>query len=381
MKLKIGFDAKRLFGNFTGLGNYSRTLVSSLQKLNPKEEFHLYSPKAKETPETTQFLDPKNFQVHSSSQLMWRERFILKDLKRDDVQLYHGLSHEIPLGIQHTKIKSVVTIHDLIFKVYPNTYKYLDTKIYDFKFRYACENADKIIAISESTKNDIIKFYNIPSEKIEVIYQSCNPLFYNLQSEESVKKVIDEHQLPKDFYLYVGSIIERKNLLNIIKAYELLDYSLKIPLVIIGRGKEYKEKVKKYIQSKGLEKHFIWLENLTDNHQLQAIYQQAKIFLYPSVYEGFGIPVAEALLSKTSVITSNVSSLPEAGGEYTECIDPQNIEEIKASISKIMTDNNHRDLMIEQGYQYAINTFSQEKISKQVMNLYNDLLNEKGENQ
>lgn len=371
--MKIGFDAKRLFNNFTGLGNYSRSLVTNLQKIAPKNHYFLYSPKANEKTETKSFFN-SSFQIKSSSNLLWREKGIIKNLEEDQIDIFHGLSHEIPLGIQKTKIKTVVTIHDLIFKIYPNTYNFFDTKIYDFKFKYSCQKADKIIAISESTKKDIIKFYNINPSKIEVIYQACNPLFYTLQNDEAVQKIITQYKLPQEFLLYVGSVIERKNLLNIVKAHEQLPEKLKIPLVIVGKGKEYKEKVKEYIRSKNIQNNFIWIDNLVDNSHLQALYQQAKIFIYPSVYEGFGIPVVESLLSKTPVITSNTSSLPEAAGPNSFCINPTNHKEIAEKIEQILSNDTLAQKMIDKGYEYALKNFNGEEPAKQLLKVYENLL-------
>ncbi len=371
--MKIGFDAKRLFNNFTGLGNYSRSLVTNIQKVNSTHEYVLYSPRLSENTDAQYFINNPSFQIQNSSKLFWRERGIIKDLKKDGINIYHGLSHEIPMGIQHTKVKSVVTIHDLIFKIYPKTYNFFDTKIYDFKFKYACNHSNKIIAISESTKNDIIKFYGIDPQKIEVIYQACNPLYYKSQSESQVQQVLQQYQLPQNFLLYVGSIIERKNLLTIVKAHEQLNDDVKIPLVIIGKGGKYKELVKEYIQSKGIKSDFIWLDNLVDNTHLQAIYQQTKAFIYPSVYEGFGIPVVEALLSKTPVITSNTSSLPEAAGPNSICIDPSNVDLMKESIEKVLTNSILSQDMIEKGYQYAMEKFDAEKLAKQLLQFYQKL--------
>ncbi len=164
---------------------------------------------------------PGNF-FHSLFSSAWRSSWVKKDLKKNKIDLYHGLSHEIPVGIQNTGIKSVVTIHDLIHERFPEQYNPIDVKIYTKKFRYACEHADKVIAISEQTKKDIIEFYKTPEEKITVCYQSCNPAFAVQVSAEEKKRITQKYSLPEQFFLYVGSIIERKNLLNICKAVFLL---------------------------------------------------------------------------------------------------------------------------------------------------------------
>ncbi len=374
--MKIGFDAKRLFNNATGLGNYSRTLVQNLNQNFPQNEYFLYAPTIQKTKINEYFLNDSHFHKIQSSHFFksyWRSFSIKNNLQKNGIQLYHGLSHEIPFGIQKTKIKSIVTIHDLIFKRYPKTYSFFDRNIYNFKFQYSCENADKIIAVSENTKKDMIQYYDISPQKIKVIYQACHPIYYQEKKEESIQKNIQKLKLPQDFLLSVGSIVPRKNVLSIIQSYSFLPPDLKIPLVIVGQGEKYKKEIQQYIQKNKLDDLIIFLENV-NNELLYALYHQAKIFIYPSLYEGFGIPVLESLLSRTPVITSNVSSLPEVGGKYSYYIDPQKPEEIARGIEKILTDNTYRERMIEEGYKYAQKYFHPKHLSQQLMDVYYDVL-------
>lgn len=372
--LHIAFDAKRLFHNFTGLGNYSRTLVQNLAHFHPEHQYHLYSPKLNTHPETQAFLSPTKFHTHTANGTLkawWRTRGILSDLKEHDTDIYHGLSHEIPIGIRQTSIKSVVTIHDLIFKVYPDFFPWIDRQIYDFKFKYACQKADKIIAISENTKRDIIRFYNIPEEKIQVIYQTCQEIFKEILPKEKRLQGLEKYNLPKDFLLYVGSIIERKNLMNIVQALELLPTDLKIPLVVVGSGKKYKQKVQEYIAAKKLEQ-YVYFINI-DFQDLPALYQQAQLFIYPSVYEGFGIPIIEALYSQTPVITTKVSSLPEAGGPAAYYVNEPTAEQIATGIEKILSHHHLQEQMIQAGNIYTEN-FDKKYLSDKLMGLYRKLM-------
>ncbi|PHN00875.1 glycosyltransferase family 4 protein [Flavilitoribacter nigricans] len=372
---RIGFDAKRLFNNFTGLGNYSRTLVANLATYYPEHAYFLFTPKLKPQEETHFFQNDPLFSVQTAKGKfapLWRMSGIIKDLKKQEIQLYHGLSHELPLKIQQTKIKTVVTIHDLLFKRFPNQYAAIDRNIYNGKFRYACHYADRIVAISEATKRDIIQYYSIAPEKIQVIYQSCHERFMQTKSHSTIQRVLDRYQLPAEYLLYVGSIIERKNLLGIIKAMELLRPSFQLPLVVVGGGKgAYRNKVKNYIAARHLQDriHFIQPES----SDLPALYQQASIFLYPSYGEGFGIPILESLFSKTPVITSKVSSLPEAAGPDAYLVDPGNIEAIRDGIEGILSDDQFREQMIEKGYIYA-QQFRGEPLTHQMMGLYQELL-------
>ncbi len=385
--MNIGYDAKRAYHNGTGLGHYSRTLINSLAQFYPGHEYYLFNPKA------GKFLLPEVKNIHQilpdfPSSLFpsaWRSSWVKKDLKKLNIDLYHGLSHEIPAGIQKSKIKTVVTIHDLIHERYPGQYSTIDVKIYNKKFRYACEHADKIIAISNQTEQDIINFYKTPVEKITVCYQSCNPIFLKEINEVEKERIKKFYDLPDKYFLYVGSIIERKNLLAICKALVLLkndpdSYRENIPLVVIGGGGKYKKQVKEYIYMNGLEKLVIFLsehkaanaESFRTAKDFPAIYQSAFAMIYPSTFEGFGIPVLEALFSKLPVITSNIASLPEAGGDAAYYIDPFKPGEIAIAMKKIFYDEQLRETMKQKGILHAQN-FTQQKCAEAVMNVYKSL--------
>lgn len=369
--MKIGFDAKRLYNNFTGLGNYSRTLVGNLIREFGEDEYYLYTTKYKHSTETQYFLKDKRLPTKKYLfDSMWRSFGCIKDMQRDGIDLFHGLSHEIPFGINKTNIKSIVTIHDIIYKTFPKMYSPIDRKIYDAKFRYACDKSDVIIAISESTKNDIIRFYNTDAAKIKVIHQAINPIFYNDNTNTDIKHL----GLPNEYLLYVGSINSRKNLLNIVKAYQYINTSDRIPLVVVGNGRGYKKEVLKYIYENNIEKYIIFFDSIEDTKVLKQIYKNALVFIYPSFYEGFGLPVTEALLSGLPTITSNTSSLPEAGGDAAYYINPHKAEEIAEAIKLLCTDTNERETRIKQGIKYAKTMFNPQKLTHEVHNLYKSII-------
>ncbi|NJK83927.1 MAG: glycosyltransferase family 4 protein [Saprospiraceae bacterium] len=167
----------------------------------------------KKTKKRTHFFEYANVNVIQPQTKFgnyWRTYGIKKNLLDAGIDIYHGLSHEIPVNLNKQKIKSVVTIHDLIFKHYPQQFPLLDRLLYDAKFKYACQNADAIVAISEHTKQDIIQFYNIDPQKITVIYQTCHDRFKRPMEEAELDAVAQEFHLPSEFMLYVGSIIPRK---------------------------------------------------------------------------------------------------------------------------------------------------------------------------
>lgn len=373
--IKLGYDGKRAFFNNTGLGNYSRDAIRVVSKNFKDNEYYIYTSnniKNKrldfiKSNKNIYIKTPKNF-FYKSFDFLWRSKKIIDDLLHDKIDIYHGLSNEIPYGIEVTGIKTIVTIHDLIFIRYPNLFHAFDRYIYFKKFKYACERANKIIAVSQQTKKDIIKFFNISEEKITVIYQGCNNIFQKEITIDKQNLVAKKFNLPNKFLLYVGTIEERKNLLSLIKAIK------KIPnqkLVVVGNGKKYKKKCLEYIRVNNLEKNILFFNNLSLN-EIRALYAKAEIMIYPSIFEGFGIPILEALFSKVPVITSKNGCFREAGGPHTSYINPLSSEEIKNEILKIQSSNEIKNKMIRDGYAYAQN-FTDEKIANNLMKLYKSL--------
>ena len=371
--MRIGFDAKRAFSNYTGLGNYSRDTIRILSNNFSTNQYFLYTPKEKYNSRLNFINDSKNIFIRTPQRIfgqifhsLWRSKTIVRDLFQNKIDIYHGLSHEIPLSIEKTNIKSIVTIHDLIYIRYPNLFSKIDRKIYDIKFRSACERANRIIAVSEQTKKDIIQYFKIESNKISVVYQGCNPVFQKDKNIKEISDCINKYHLPNNYLLYVGSIEERKNLLTLLKAMIDLPNEL---LVVIGDGKTYKKICLEFIKKNHLEERIIILSNLNLD-SMACIYKQANIMIYPSIFEGFGIPIIEALFSKTPVITSKGGCFAEAGGEDSIYIDPNSSKQIKDAIIKIKEDKKLRKNMVEKGFEYA-QKFTDEKVAKNIMNSYN----------
>jgi len=383
--MNIGFDAKRAYHNGTGLGHYSRTLIRSLAKYFPSHEYYLFNPKPSDLfelkGENIQEVQPSNLLFKTLS-AVWRSKWITNDLEKLQIEIYHGLSNEIPLDIHKSGIRSVVTIHDMIFERYPEQYSRIDVEIYKRKFKYACDHADKVIAISQQTKKDIMEFYKTPEKKIAVCYQSCNPAFGEVVNDRVKQQVKEKYSLPDQYFLYVGSIIERKNLLGICKAIYLLRNDLTIPLIVIGDGTKYKQQVKDFVRQHGLDDKIIFLSenplakvasSFLRAEDFPAIYQMAIAMIYPSFFEGFGIPVLESLWSRLPVITSNVSCLPEAGGPGAFYVNPNSAEEIAEGMKRIYNDKLFAEELKLKGWQHAQN-FTQQKCAADVMKEYNSLM-------
>lgn len=369
--MRIGFDAKRAFNNRAGLGNYSRNVLKALFCYYPDNQYFLFTPYDKEklyfTEKNQQIVKPDGFWKYFSS--MWRSSQISKEIINNKIEIYHGLSHELPLGITRTKAKSVVTIHDLIFLRYPEFYKKIDRRIYLQKFKQACLNADKIIAISEQTKADIINFFSIKEEKIKVIYQPINQDFFSPLTEEKKQKIQKKYDLPREFFLYVGTIEERKNLLSVVKA--MYQENINYPLFVVGKATVYLEEIKNYITEKSL-KNIVFLHKV-DNEELKGLYTMAKLLVYPSIFEGFGLPVAEAQACGTPVITSNLSSLPEAAGKAGVLINPKAPEAIGKAILQLYNDDQFYEEKRKQSFENA-QRFTFEKTALELYQIYKQLV-------
>ena len=372
--MRIGFDGKRAVQNFTGLGNYSRYIVDILCQFYPENEYVLYAPKKRENKRlnklTKQYrqlqLSYPTTSFWKKLSSLWRVLGVTRQLEKERIDIFHGLSNELPLNIHKSKVKSIVTIHDLIFLRYPQYYHSIDRNIYTYKFRKACENADRIIAISECTKRDIIEYFGIPADKIEVVYQGCDTSFTHPVTEEKKREVRAKYQLPEHYILNVGSIEERKNALSAVQALTMLPEQ--IHLVIVGRHTEYTDKIEHFIKENKLEERVHIISNVPFD-DLPTFYQLAEIFVYPSRFEGFGIPIIEALYSGIPVVAATGSCLEEAGGDHSIYINPENEQELADAIDRVMANPTLQQEMIEKGTEYAAR-FGQEILTRQMMEHY-----------
>ncbi|SIR38777.1 glycosyltransferase family 4 protein [Chryseobacterium sp. RU33C] len=365
--MKIAFDAKRFFHNTSGLGNYSRDLIRILSEYEPDNEYLLLNKNKSERGKD--ILERPNVQfIETSKGNLSRQLKMGKDAQKQGADIFHGLSGELPLKWDPKPIKKVVTIHDLIFVRYPQYYSFFDRKIHFWKFKKAADTADKIIAISEQTKRDIIRYLKVPETKIEVIYQGCHHAFKEQQSPELMEAVKEKFKLPERFVLNVGTIEDRKNLLNVVKAVN----GTGIPLVVVGRKTKYYQKIESFLKKNKMEKQVLFLEGVSMD-ELACLYKLADIFVYPSFFEGFGIPVIEALFSKTVVVTSNTSCLPEAGGKDSVYVNPENDLDIRAKLKFLWENESERKRREEKGFEF-VQKFNDEPIAKQLMNFYQKLI-------
>jgi len=372
--MNIGFDGKRAANNLTGLGNYSRSLILQLSELFHQNHYFVYSPKVKEVQQISAFFKKDNISLKlpekSGPGFLWRSFSVKSQIKKDQIAVYHGLANEIPFGMQNLQTKTVVTIHDLIFLKLPQHYKFIDRAIYNFKSKYACKNADLIVAISEQTRKDIIDLYNIAPSKIEVIYQSCDDSFKKMVPAVHKETVRIKYNLPTKYILNVGTIEARKNLLLIIRAMPEIDAAY--TLIVVGKKQAYATEVLAEIERLGISDRVIFLKDIPFN-DLPAIYQLASVFVYPSFYEGFGIPIIEALYGGVPVVAATGSCLEEAGGPDSIYIDPNDAPGLAQAVNAILSDPQRAIKMKTGGLTY-VQKFNAPLLSRQLMNCYTNLV-------
>ena len=366
----IGFDAKRIVRNGTGLGSYGRTLVNDLAKY--PLTLRLYAPDEGRDDLRNQILQSEHISFHiphSTFHPFWRSYGMVKDLKRDGVQLFHGLSGELPIGIRKSGIKSVVTIHDLIFLRHPEFYNPIDVKLYTWKFRQTLREADHIIAISECTKRDILEYggQDVSEDKITLVYQSCSPRF-----DISRPPAPSHPRTPetKRYILSVGSIEARKNTLLAVKALPYLPSD--VSLVLVGRHTKYTDTILAYAKEHQLEHRVKVMHGVPDT-DLPALYAGAEAFVYPSVYEGFGIPIIEAISCGLPVVACTGSCLEEAGGPDSFYVAPDDFLGMANAIRRSLKGADGREERIKRSMDY-IQRFNGNDVAGQVYELYKKLL-------
>lgn len=373
--MKIAFDAKRALNNSSGLGNYSRNLLNGLTKHAPENEYLLFTPKAKDEffhqlqgdfkmcfPET---------KLQKSFHPLWRSFAVKNQILKVRADIFHGLSNEIPFGIQNSGAKTVVTIHDLIFLKHKEQYPFLDRQIYELKTRYAAKRADRIIAVSAQTKNDLMEMYGVKAEKIVVIPPIVDAGFQKLEVGSHKSDLIQKHSLPSKYILNVGSFFSRKNHRTLVEAFDLIKDKVGEDLLLIGNAGSERKSIEALVAKKKLEQRVKIISNIS-NADLPAVYSAASVFVFPSLFEGFGMPIAEALFSKVPVIATKGGCFEEAGGKNSLYVNPISPEEIAATILKVLQNDALKNEMIESGFVHA-QSITEKLLSEKMMNVYKEL--------
>ena len=369
--MTLGFDGKRLYDNKTGLGNYSRTLFHRLLQFYPEETYKVFVHEKyfRDSVFKYSYFTDRTVLSDAFSADLWRSGRINQDILKENIQLYHGLSNEIPKLPQ--PIKTVVTIHDLIWYRLPKFFPFIDRKVYALKTKRACKMADAIVAVSEQTKNDLLEVLKVPEEKIHVIYPTWNKEYEHDCSYALKDEFWSRYALPRDFVLFVGSISKRKNFINILSAMALPENADK-NLVAVSNGGDEFHNAESFIYQNHLEDRIFFLKDLPW-YELPIVYHMSQGLIYPSLYEGFGLPILEALRCGKPVITSNISSMPEVGGDACIFIDPNNVGEISDAINFIYYNLTLAEEVRGKAMQ-QVQKFAPEKMTGQLMQLYKKVL-------
>ena len=349
-----------------GVGEYAYELLTQFSNAKDLNKFLIYL-KNEPLPSLPNSSNNLNYRVLKPGKFwtQWRlpiDLYIHKP--RPDV--FFTPTHYAP---RFSSVPTVIAIMDLAYLYFPEMFK--KTDLYKLKnwTSYAVNNAKSIIAISLSTKNDIIKEYHIPEERIIVVYPGIKPTVYQESQSCTMDILQSKYKISKNFILFVGTLQPRKNIARLIEAFAKIQPQEKMPhdlqLVIVGKkGWLYEDIIKKPIEL-GIEEKVKFLDFVTDE-ELNIFYKEAICFVLPSLYEGFGLPVLEAMQHGCPVITSNTSSLPEAGGGAVLYINPEDIDDIAEKMNTLIKDKQLRQQLIEKGKKQILK-FSWEKTSKETL--------------
>jgi glycosyltransferase involved in cell wall biosynthesis len=333
--VRIGIDARKLHD--FGIGTYIRNLLRQLARLDRQTEFVLIC--RPEDGETLASLG-ENFRPvpESAANYSLSEQVkIPLVLRREGVTLFHAPHYVLPPLVT---CRSVVTIHDCIHLMFP---QYLPGRFAlafaRSSIAIAARRAIRVLTVSESSKRDILRFVDVPPGKIDVIYNAYDERFAIEPREEDVMRVRERYQLQDPFVLYAGNVKPHKNLARLIEAFDLvrargLDH---LKLVLIGDEISKYAALRRAVHQHHLHKHVRFLGYMP-HETLAVMYRLAGVFVFPSLYEGFGLPPLEAMASGTPVVTSNVSSLPEVAGDAALLVDPYDPEAIGDAIYRVLTD-------------------------------------------
>lgn len=370
----IGFDARSANSENSEIGCYGRFIIKALAEACPENAyFRMYTPKHQPQREYDALDSLPNVESMEPDGAIWRKLSLLwqmfrmsKDAKRGDVELYHGLEGRLPYGLRRRGIRSVVSVHNLISLRFTKYYNIFERVIEYIRLSSACHRADRIIAASEATRRDIAHLLGVSHEKIDVVYEGCNPLYSREISNEEVAAVRKKYDLPERYILNIGDMVERKNFGLIVEAMaELPD---DINLVVVGEQTSYTKRVKRRLKVLGFENRVHFRRNVATQDRA-ALYKGADIFINPSRFEGFSVEILEALSVGVPVIAARGSSLEEAGGKHSIYVSDRDCGELVEAIERLSSDEQLREKMIEEG-KHHVTHFRSEVAAYNIMKCY-----------
>ena len=367
--MKIGLDARTTQGSFTGDATYWRELIEGLSRLDQEDDIKLYLfPKLAEPqftlsrPLEKRYLQARNWRT-------WSLFSFPRALKSDGIELAH-VQYSIPPSMP---CPVVTTIHDVSFKRYPEFFTFMDRTILDMAVKRAGKAAARILTVSEFQKSEIVELYGISPDKITATHLAAGEQFKPVDRDQARSQLKEEYGIDKNFVLSVGVIQPRKNLQRLLEGYAKLDKEIRSShkLVIVGKYGWKESGFPKKIEELGLVDDVV-LPGHVPYEELPVFYSAAELFVYPSVYEGFGLPPLEAMACGTPVVTGNRSSLPEVVGNAGIMVDPYDPAEFTNAITKVLSDESLRTEMSRKGLAQAKN-FSWTKMAEQVLQVYRNI--------
>jgi len=373
--MKIGFDIDSLTIKSGGIGRYAVNLINGIAKVSlnkTQNEIFIFFHNSFDRSLIEKYPHIKFVKKYTNikSNVLRKGIFLPFSIQSIKIDLFHGLDHiGIPFIYKSKTCKYVVTIHDLITLIYPDKFTLKHRLIQNTLLPKVLRKADRIIANSNSTKNDIIRLYPEYESKIKVIYEGIDSKFFQRDSKE-IERTLKKYNIDYKYFLFLGTIEPRKNIINVIEAFIKLkqEGNVEQKLVITGRkGWLYKEILEK-MQKAPFFQDIVFTDFINDE-DLPFLYSGADIFLYPSLYEGFGLPVLEAMACGVPVITSNISSLPEVAGDAALLVNPMNVEEIARAVETLKRDRKLREKMRKKALERA-KLFSWEKAAKETLKIY-----------
>ena len=370
--MNIGIDARGLDGNRSGIPIYIEEILKQFSKIDSKNKYILYSTRKVDIKEKlSENIIIKDEERRFGS--FWMYLKLPKILKEDNIDVFWGTQHLLPMRNKYTKnIKFVLTIHDLAIKKLKTVGSFKNTIIQKLFVKRSLKSANRIIAISEATKKDIIELYKIKEEKISVVYNGTNLKENNydltVEQENEIQEKFNIKDTPYIFFL--STIEPRKNVETLIKAYEQIREKGEIIKLILAGGLGWKYEGVLELREKSKYRDDIYLPGYISKEEKTYLFKNAKCFVYPSLYEGFGLPILEAMINKQIVVTANNSSLPEVGGEaafyYDETLNYQNLG--NKIIEVLNLSEEKRNKKIEEGLIQA-KRFTWEKCAKKTLDI------------
>lgn len=371
--MKIGIITDFIDGGKGGIGTYTHNLIKNLSILDTKNAYYLihYIKIDLDIYRLNNEILIDTFNTPFFKNTIWRCGVLPRKLKKRELDIVHDPYDTGPLSFK-MPFKKIITIHDISPFIYPHTFPPIKVLLNKVLISRTL-NADKIIADSNSTKQDLICYFNTREEKIRVILLAADEKFEPLNNGE-IDEIRQNYNLNFPFILYVGALEARKNIVTLIRAfYKLKKKGIKHKLVITGKkGWKYKE-IFKTINNLNLQKDVVFTGYVPED-DLPALYNAADLFVYPSIYEGFGLPPLEAMACGTPAITSNTSSLPEVVGVGGIMVDPYDVDGLADAMHKVLTNDGLREDMIKKGLERA-KMFSWEKCAKETLEVYEEVYN------